>query len=390
VFFSPDRQWLVVSTAQGYQFYQVGSWEPRHAVELPLARGRAMALSADGWIAALCDNRDRVVRLVDPRTGQKLATLDITNGPVTVGQMAFSPDGSQLVIVYVREGLRVWDLRKVRARLAAMGLDWDAPPYPPAGPAAAPVQLEVDPGAFAGRDHRDRSLGHLKAGRWQPALDEANQAIGLFANDVAAWRLRAEARLGLKEYEQALADYRHSRTLGPPNSRAENMLAWRLVVAPGAGADLVAQAVEWARTATSLAPERGSYWNTLGVAHYRAGDWNKAIEALNTSIKLQSGREYAHDAFFMAMAYWKRGEVDRGREWLSKARDWMEKHNPDDAELRGFDAEARACSREALRQELERLSRSVERDPKNTQGYLQRAFEYRDLGQHEQALDDVG
>src|SRR5204862_5860715 len=109
------------------------------------------------------------------------------------------------------------------------------------GPAAAPVQVEVEPGALAGRDHRDRSLGHLKAGRWQPALDEANQAIGLFANDVVAWRLRAQARLGLKEYEQAVADYRHSRTLGPPDAQAENSLAWRLVVAPGAGAELVAQ-----------------------------------------------------------------------------------------------------------------------------------------------------
>ena len=29
------------------------------------------------------------------------------------------------------EGLRVWDLRRIRARLAELGLDWDAPPYPP-------------------------------------------------------------------------------------------------------------------------------------------------------------------------------------------------------------------------------------------------------------------
>jgi WD40 repeat protein len=108
-----------------------------------------MALSGDGRIAALCDNRYRVVRLVDPRTGQERATLDITNGPITVGQMAFSPDGSQLIIVYVREGLRVWDLRKVRERLASMGLDWVAPPYPPAGAAAGTtVRVEVDLGEF--------------------------------------------------------------------------------------------------------------------------------------------------------------------------------------------------------------------------------------------------
>ncbi len=33
--------------------------------------------------------------------------------------------------------VQVWDLRAVRARLADLGLDWDAPPYPPV-PAPAP------------------------------------------------------------------------------------------------------------------------------------------------------------------------------------------------------------------------------------------------------------
>lgn len=44
--------------------------------------------------------------------------------------------------------VRVWDLRVIRKRLAAMNLDWDLPPYPPptsVGP-ARPLKVEIDLG----------------------------------------------------------------------------------------------------------------------------------------------------------------------------------------------------------------------------------------------------
>ena len=43
-------------------------------------------------------------------------------------------------------GVNVWDLRLIRANLAAMGLDWGAPPYPepPAASATArPIRVEM-------------------------------------------------------------------------------------------------------------------------------------------------------------------------------------------------------------------------------------------------------
>ena len=40
------------------------------------------------------------------------------------------------------------------------------------------------------------------------------------------------------------------------------------------------RAVELATKAVELAPEGGPYWNTLGVARYRAEDWRAAIEAI--------------------------------------------------------------------------------------------------------------
>ena len=61
----------------------------------------------------------------------------------------FSPDGSRLVLVPNSiPAVRVWDLRLLRKRLAAMHLDWDAPAFSdddPASPSAAPLpRLQVD------------------------------------------------------------------------------------------------------------------------------------------------------------------------------------------------------------------------------------------------------
>jgi hypothetical protein len=46
--------------------------------------------------------------------------------------LCFSADGTKLA-VYSAEAkvLMIWDLRQVRRQLAAIGLDWDAPPLPP-------------------------------------------------------------------------------------------------------------------------------------------------------------------------------------------------------------------------------------------------------------------
>jgi hypothetical protein len=65
----------------------------------------------------------------------------------------FTPDGTKLIALSggkVR-GIRVWDLRLIRQHLANMGLDWDAPPYPPADPGKTlvPLKLEVRLGELA-------------------------------------------------------------------------------------------------------------------------------------------------------------------------------------------------------------------------------------------------
>ncbi len=86
-----------------------------------------------------------MLRLVELKTGQEIARLEAPDESVMI-PLCFSADGS-LLVAYGTETqtLPLWDLRALREELAARGLDWDRPPYPPAPPRkAAPVRLEVD------------------------------------------------------------------------------------------------------------------------------------------------------------------------------------------------------------------------------------------------------
>ncbi|MFO0892970.1 MAG: tetratricopeptide repeat protein [Isosphaeraceae bacterium] len=94
-----------------------------------------------------------------------------------------------------------------------------------------------------------------------------------------------------------------------------------------------AQAVERGRRAVQLAPEDGPFWNTLGVAYYRAGDWAAAIERLEKAEALSPDKNLAINGCFLAMAHWRRGETEQARRWYDKAVAWMEKNPPRNEEL---------------------------------------------------------
>ncbi|HQR42417.1 MAG TPA: hypothetical protein PLX97_07025 [Gemmatales bacterium] len=80
--------------------------------------------------------------MVELRTGRELALLEGPEHQVDSGA-TFSHDGSR-IIVASEDGLHVWDLQSIRSQLREMGLDWDAPEYPPvAAEAPNPLQLQV-------------------------------------------------------------------------------------------------------------------------------------------------------------------------------------------------------------------------------------------------------
>jgi hypothetical protein len=111
-----------------------------------------LAFAPDGTLFVGQSNNEAVL-LVDARTGKPLVQLGLPEQS-RCWFAAFSPDGTQLVL-QAADHLHVytWDLRVLRRHLADLGLDWNAPAYPPEDGAREPaaprrpldVQVVTDP-----------------------------------------------------------------------------------------------------------------------------------------------------------------------------------------------------------------------------------------------------
>src|SRR5205823_24587 len=137
--FTPDGRWLV----SDFRACRVGDWE-EHVVLDPSRTGTLHDVSPDSRLVLL-GTTEGYARLIEIATGRELVRIEPPDG--SVGRMTFTPDGTRL-LEPCGEGLRVWDLRHIRRRLADLGLDWDDPAYPPGsdGPARPPAPLRLTVG----------------------------------------------------------------------------------------------------------------------------------------------------------------------------------------------------------------------------------------------------
>jgi WD40 repeat protein len=110
------------------------------------------AFSPDGRVMAAAGAPCSIL-LFDTRTWGRIAALDAPE-PHFLNGLRFSPDGGLLVACTIAHAIQLWDLRAIRARLTAMGVDWTLPPCPaePDRAPRRPIRAEVVPGehgAFA-------------------------------------------------------------------------------------------------------------------------------------------------------------------------------------------------------------------------------------------------
>jgi hypothetical protein len=147
--FSPDGRLLFIGHGNSYAVAK-GTWEK----VADLGPGSVNDCPPDGEYAVL-GLPAGIYRLVRVAGGRELAWLEDTEAATE--HVQFTPDGTK-VIARAGNGMRVWDLRRIRAELANLGLDWDAPAY--ASETAESGRLEVrvvgdDPTAGPGGTDRD-------------------------------------------------------------------------------------------------------------------------------------------------------------------------------------------------------------------------------------------
>jgi serine/threonine protein kinase/tetratricopeptide (TPR) repeat protein/WD40 repeat protein len=251
--FSPDGKWLgvsrrepsMVSEAAMTWLCTVGTWEPEH----PLGSGGLYGFSPDGRFAVLgentggyrlidVDNRQQVARVAEPNQGES-----VEHRPV------FTPDSSQLVVPH-NQGIRVWDLRRIREGLKELSLDWDGPSFqkpaerPPSRarfvgtiliePRVA-TTVELARGLFAPyfSSHGDSASSRLAQGRALLRLGFAalaeralDWALALDPRLADAYRERGIVRFNQARWAQAAADFGKALEAGGPEANVLFRRAW--------------------------------------------------------------------------------------------------------------------------------------------------------------------
>jgi serine/threonine protein kinase/WD40 repeat protein len=247
--FTPDGRWLITS-ADGGRVYSCGTWQPGPRL------GPGTPWDATNDLVVL-GQTNGTYRLVELATGRELARLE--DPEQNDARAAFTPDGTKLVVA-AKNGLRVWDLRRIRAELAHLDLDWDAAPYPEAT-GGVPEPLEV-------------------------------KIVG-------------------------------AEVLVRPTPLDLNTQAWGLLVGPADKRD-PARALKLIRDAVKREPTNDHYLYTLGIAEYRNGLYADAVATLEKSLKVGNGRADAFDLFFLAMCHARLGDKAKAKDCFDRAVKWWD------------------------------------------------------------------
>ena len=189
------------------------------------------------------------------------------------------------------------------------------------------------------------------------------------ANNRSAWgnRLWHDGRMkqAVEQFRLARHGYQKSIDLRP--TRADMDPAWFFVSCPDPQFRDPAQAIRLAEMGRKQRPSDPYYPQMLGLAHYRLGNWQKAVAALDASGQLISAGNRAtvlrpgwsmpflgtlrYARFVLAMAHWQLSQQEQetekaeqhqqtARQYFEQAVQEMQTPARGDAELHRFRAEA--------------------------------------------------
>jgi eukaryotic-like serine/threonine-protein kinase len=200
-------------------------------------------------------------------------------------------------------------------------------------------------------------------GRLQEAEEAGREALAAYENLARAFPavprypgnvLEVLASLGNLLWRsgrraEAVEAYRRAAALAdkvdPTDPGGLDCLAWFLATCPDPQFQDAGRAVDLAKKAIASKPQAPEFRTTLGVAHYRAGDWPAAIEVLGEAVKIQEWFD-GTPCFFLAMAHWQLGKKAEARQWYARAVRLHEKTEAKEPEGRRFRDEAEALMKQ--------------------------------------------
>jgi eukaryotic-like serine/threonine-protein kinase len=190
------------------------------------------------------------------------------------------------------------------------------------------------------------AIAHFNLGNALHKHNKLSEAVDAFRKYIELRPKHAPAyyNLGLAlraqgKPEAAIAAFKQAVALNPNWAGAHYHLAWELTVGHELKLRDPRQALVSARLAVELDPKNGTYWQGLGYAEYRSGNWKAAILAFEKVKELGSPGDSV-EWFPLAMANWQLGDKDVARKTYDQAVQWMEKNCPTDPFVRGLQVEA--------------------------------------------------
>jgi serine/threonine protein kinase len=131
----------------------------------------------------------------------------------------------------------------------------------------------------------------------------------------------------LRSREQFVADY-------PDNRDYRRRLLHILAMCPDPETRDPERAIELGPGCIAEAPGDKRPVVYLGIAHYRAGQWQRAVEVLTESVNLDPERVgEGYDKFFLAAAHWRLGNREQARRVFQEAQEWWDRIKTDDEVL---------------------------------------------------------
>ena len=83
------------------------------------------------------------------------------------------------------------------------------------------------------------------------------------------------------------------------------------------------EALALARSVVTKMEDGDIAWSTLGIALYRTGETQAAVEALQKALLLRKEMRFEQfnyvDWLYLAMAHWQLGQKDEARKWYNQA-----------------------------------------------------------------------
>jgi WD40 repeat protein len=408
VSFSPDG-WLVASAGEDST---IKVWDASTGREILTLKGHAggitcLAFSPDGARLA-SSSADKTVKTWDLGTGRELRTFLGHAAMVTC--VCFSPDGTRLVSASGGEPdnpsqpgeIRIWDVTNGKETLAlkrhadVVTTVCFSPDGKRLASGSADPQTPDKPGEVKVWDavtgHELLTLKVHTVGVWCVRFSSDGQRLISASGDpvnpsrpgeVKIWEANSPSPALLRKREavrlveslfgqhvrkpNVLAQLQGDRKLDEPlrqealalaacyvyDPEQLNVSSWAVVHRPGAAASAYSRALLQAEEACRQDPGNGDYLNTLGVAQFRAGRYQEAVDTLTRSDRLNAarvGNSIPGDLAFLAMAHHRLGHKEQAQTALDHLRATMKKpYWAQEAEAQAFLRETEAFLADAAR-----------------------------------------